>query len=73
MTWFQRHEEPKVTSDDYEEGTYVYFDYESGTYLHQIVFNKFLVLLIRPCALDMHICMPMHALTHNTGTHAMYF
>lgn len=31
MTWFQRHEEPKVTSDDYEEGTYVYFDYESGT------------------------------------------
>ena len=30
MTWFQRHEEPKVTSDDYEEGTYVYFDYESG-------------------------------------------
>lgn len=35
MTWFQRHEEPKVTSDDYEEGTYVYFDYESGTYSHQ--------------------------------------
>ena len=30
MTWFQRHEEPKVTTDDYEEGTYVYFDYESG-------------------------------------------
>ena len=30
MTWFQRHEEPKVTTDEYEEGTYVYFDYESG-------------------------------------------
>ena len=30
MTWFQRHEEPKVTSDDYEQGTYCYFDYESG-------------------------------------------
>eukprot|EP01041_Mallomonas_annulata_P001655 gene1655-3203_t len=30
MTWFQRHEEPKVTSDEFEEGTYVYFDYESG-------------------------------------------
>lgn len=29
-TWFQRHEEPKVTTDEYEEGTYVYFDYESG-------------------------------------------
>jgi CCR4-NOT transcription complex subunit 3 len=30
MTWFQRHEEPKVTTDEYEEGSYVYFDYESG-------------------------------------------
>lgn len=30
MTWFQRHDEPKVTTDEYEEGTYVYFDYESG-------------------------------------------
>ena len=30
MTWFQRHEEPKVTTEDYEQGTYVYFDYESG-------------------------------------------
>ncbi|KAJ7534355.1 hypothetical protein O6H91_13G090700 [Diphasiastrum complanatum] len=26
-TWFQRHEEPKVTTDEYEQGTYVYFDY----------------------------------------------
>jgi CCR4-NOT transcription complex subunit 3 len=30
MTWFQRHEEPKITTDDYEQGTYVYFDYETG-------------------------------------------
>ena len=30
MTWFQRHEEPKSTTDEYEEGTYVYFDYENG-------------------------------------------
>ena len=30
MTWFQRHEEPRVTTDEYEEGTYVYFDCESG-------------------------------------------
>lgn len=29
-TWFQRHEEPKVTTDKYEEGTYIYFDYENG-------------------------------------------
>jgi CCR4-NOT transcription complex subunit 3 len=30
MTWFQRHEEPKVTTEEYEQGTYVYFDYETG-------------------------------------------
>lgn len=32
MTWFQRHEEPKVATEEYEEGTYVYFDYESGEF-----------------------------------------
>lgn len=26
----QRHEEPKITTDEYEQGTYVYFDYETG-------------------------------------------
>jgi CCR4-NOT transcription complex subunit 3 len=30
MTWFQRHEEPTIATDEYEQGTYVYFDYESG-------------------------------------------
>jgi len=30
MTWFQRHEEPKITTDEYEQGTYVYFDWETG-------------------------------------------
>jgi CCR4-NOT transcription complex subunit 3 len=30
MAWFQRHEEPKITTDEYEQGTYVYFDYETG-------------------------------------------
>jgi len=30
LTWFQRHEEPKITAEDYEQGTYVYFDYETG-------------------------------------------
>lgn len=29
-TWFQRHEEPKVATEEYEQGTYVYFDYETG-------------------------------------------
>lgn len=27
LTWFQRHEEPKITTDEFEQGTYVYFDY----------------------------------------------
>lgn len=27
--WFQRHEEPKSITDDYEQGTYVYFDHET--------------------------------------------
>ncbi|CAD5169689.1 unnamed protein product [Musa acuminata subsp. malaccensis] len=26
-TWFQRHEEPKVTNDNFERGNYVYFDF----------------------------------------------
>lgn len=30
LTWFQRHDDPKLTTDDFEQGTYVYFDYDSG-------------------------------------------
>jgi CCR4-NOT transcription complex subunit 3 len=30
LTWFQRHEEPKEITNEYEQGTYVYFDYETG-------------------------------------------
>ncbi|XP_038696214.1 general negative regulator of transcription subunit 3-like isoform X3 [Tripterygium wilfordii] len=26
-TWFQRHEEPQIATDEYEQGTYVYFDF----------------------------------------------
>ncbi|KAF2871492.1 CCR4-NOT transcription complex [Massariosphaeria phaeospora] len=29
QTWFQRHEEPKVITEDFEQGTYRFFDYES--------------------------------------------
>ncbi|XP_047143211.1 CCR4-NOT transcription complex subunit 3 isoform X1 [Hydra vulgaris] len=28
MMWFQRHEEPKRITDEFEEGTYIFFDYE---------------------------------------------
>lgn len=30
LTWFQRHEEPRVITEDYEQGTYIYFDYEGA-------------------------------------------
>uniref|UniRef100_A0AC35UAN6 Not3 domain-containing protein n=1 Tax=Rhabditophanes sp. KR3021 TaxID=114890 RepID=A0AC35UAN6_9BILA len=26
--WFQRHEEPKTITDEFEQGTYIYFDFE---------------------------------------------
>ncbi|GFO00926.1 Ccr4-not transcription complex subunit 3, partial [Plakobranchus ocellatus] len=28
LMWFQRHEEPKQITEEFEQGTYVYFDYE---------------------------------------------
>ncbi len=30
LTWFQRHEEPNIITNDYEQGTYIYFDYEGS-------------------------------------------
>ncbi|KAJ2320532.1 general negative regulator of transcription subunit 5 [Coemansia sp. Cherry 401B] len=30
LTWFQRYEEPNDITDDYEQGTYIYFDYEGA-------------------------------------------
>ena len=30
LTWFQRHDDPKITTEEFEQGTYIYFDYESG-------------------------------------------
>lgn len=30
LTWFQRHEEPKTITDEFEQGTYIYFDYEGS-------------------------------------------
>lgn len=29
-SWFQRHEEPKVSNDVFEQGSYVYFDFHMG-------------------------------------------
>lgn len=30
LTWFQRHEGPKMITDEYEQGTYIYFDFEGA-------------------------------------------
>ena len=35
QTWFQRHEEPKTITEEFEQGTYRFFDYESTWYGHQ--------------------------------------
>jgi len=46
QTWFQRHEEPKTITEEFEQGTYRFFDYEStwwGPYLTRI-FDPFLVV-----------------------------
>ncbi|KAG4111525.1 hypothetical protein ERO13_D13G109400v2 [Gossypium hirsutum] len=34
-TWFQRHEEPKIATDEFEQGTYVYFDFHVANDDHQ--------------------------------------
>jgi CCR4-NOT transcription complex subunit 3 len=34
QTWFQRHEEPKTITEEYEQGTYRFFDYESTWYVN---------------------------------------
>lgn len=34
QTWFQRHEEPKTITEEFEQGTYRFFDYESTWSVH---------------------------------------
>lgn len=38
QTWFQRHEEPKDITEDFEQGTYRFFDYESTWYVDVSLF-----------------------------------
>lgn len=35
LTWFQRHDEPKLTTDEFENGTFIYFDYANVVYQGQ--------------------------------------
>lgn len=41
-TWFQRHSDPKIATQEFEEGTYVYFDYESGKCFSCVYFYRHL-------------------------------
>ncbi|KAI9651624.1 MAG: general negative regulator of transcription subunit 5 [Trizodia sp. TS-e1964] len=38
QTWFQRHEEPKTITEEYEQGTYRFFDYESTWQVNPVPF-----------------------------------
>jgi hypothetical protein len=60
-TWFQRHSEPKVTSADSEEGTYVYFDYEGGECALQFVCTL-LVCVSDLIDLSDSLCLSCHSL-----------
>lgn len=39
QTWFQRHEEPKTITEEYEQGTYRFFDYESTWWVSRLIFH----------------------------------
>jgi CCR4-NOT transcription complex subunit 3 len=39
QTWFQRHEEPKTITEEFEQGTYRFFDYESTWYVGHLAHN----------------------------------
>jgi CCR4-NOT transcription complex subunit 3 len=40
QTWFQRHEEPKSITEEYEQGTYRFFDYESTWSVTEDTFTR---------------------------------
>ncbi|KAI2624957.1 Not1 N-terminal domain, CCR4-Not complex component-domain-containing protein [Hypoxylon sp. NC1633] len=37
QTWFQRHEEPKSITEEFEQGTYRFFDYESTCVMNKLL------------------------------------
>ena len=47
QTWFQRHEEPKTITEEYEQGTYRFFDYESTWWVFVWFFFWFSLLFCR--------------------------
>jgi hypothetical protein len=68
-TWFQRHEEPKIKTDEYEMGTYVYFDFhiahdnfQQGWYVPLMLFISSRPVHIREVSLEM-CCSPLFFLS----------
>ena len=51
QTWFQRHEEPKEITEEYERGSYRFFDYES-TWLVSYQPTPCLAVLIVCCRMN---------------------
>lgn len=51
QTWFQRHEEPKTITEEYEQGTYRFFDYESTWWVY--------ILLLPTSASFLSMCLPL--------------
>ena len=45
QTWFQRHEEPKNITEEFEQGTYRFFDYESTWYVDILILKHIVMLL----------------------------
>lgn len=45
QTWFQRHEEPKSITEEFEQGTYRFFDYESTWYVSNLARRLYLLAL----------------------------
>ena len=41
QTWFQRHEEPKTITEEFEQGTYRFFDYESTWFVYFFGFGTY--------------------------------
>jgi len=57
QTWFQRHEEPKSITEEFEQGTYRFFDYESTWYAYIINSHTTLVSLVEGRSLLTRFCV----------------
>lgn len=68
-TWFQRHEEPKIANDDFEQGTYVYFDFHLG---NDEIQQQGWYVYLKPCFSCTVILLIIYA-ESTTGQNQQYF